>query len=62
MPDNLGRRGPEDGNKINVNQRHEVRYWTETLGVSETVLRTAVLNAGPMVVDVKQWLRRNGYM
>ncbi|MBD2057879.1 DUF3606 domain-containing protein [Oculatella sp. FACHB-28] len=62
MPDNLRRRGPEDPNKINVNQAYEIAYWTQTLGVSETVLRSAVRNVGPMVVDVRQWLRANKHV
>ncbi len=61
MPDDLKRRGPEDPDKININQSWEVRDWCKSLGVSETVLRKAVDAVGPMVVDVKAWLKKNGY-
>jgi hypothetical protein len=61
MPDNLNLRGPEDPQKININQSWEVQYWTKKLGVSESKLRMAVSNAGPMVVNVKNWLSKNSY-
>lgn len=59
MADDLSRRQPEDPKKINVNQAHEVRYWTEKLGVSEARLRLAVSKVGVMVADVRAWLARN---
>lgn len=61
MPDNLNRRGPEDPKKININQPYEVAYWTTVLRVPETVLRQAVASVGPMVVDVRNWLRKFGH-
>lgn len=61
MPDNLSRIRPEDSAKINVHQDWEVTYWTQQLGVSKAVLLSAVRAVGPMVKDVKQWLRQNGY-
>ena len=30
MADDLKKKGPEDQARINVNEAHEVRYWTET--------------------------------
>jgi hypothetical protein len=59
MPDNLNLRGPEDPQKININQSWEVQYWTKKLGVSESTLKRAVGNVGSMVVNVKNWLRQN---
>jgi Protein of unknown function (DUF3606) len=53
MPDNLGRRQPEDPNKINVNQQWEVAYWCGKLGVTEAALKAAVQLVGPMVSDVR---------
>jgi Protein of unknown function (DUF3606) len=61
MPDNLNRRGPEDPNKINLKQDHEVSYWTGFLGVSKDVLQRAVRAVGPMVKDVRKWLQENGH-
>ena len=56
MADNLTDRGPQDRTRINVNQPHEVRYWSRKLGVSEEALRSAVQTAGPMVDKVQQHL------
>jgi len=60
MPDNLKRKQPEDPEKININQQWEVDYWCDNLGCSEELLRRAVEKVGPMVSDVKRWLRTNG--
>jgi hypothetical protein len=60
MPDDKNRKGPEDPNRINVNQPHEVLYWTEELSINEATLRLAVAEAGVMVVDVKAWLNQPG--
>jgi len=46
MADNLQDRGPEDRARINVNEHHEVRYWTKKFGVSEEQLRAAVAEVG----------------
>lgn len=37
--DDLKKRGAQDRARINVNEEHEVRYWTDTLGISEQRLR-----------------------
>jgi hypothetical protein len=47
---------PQDSHRVNVNQEHEVRYWTEKLGVSAERLREAVQQVGPMVDDVANFL------
>lgn len=52
----LNRPAPEDPHRININQPHEVAYWTKKLGVSEQTLRAAVKAVGPMVSDVKRYL------
>jgi hypothetical protein len=62
MPDNLKRREPEDPTKININQAYEVGYWMQSLGISdEDVLRRAVRDVGPLVTNVRKWLRENDY-
>ena len=58
MADNLQDRGPQDRNRINVNEDYEVRYWTKEFGISEDALRDAVKRVGPMVDDVRAELRR----
>lgn len=62
MPDNPNLRGPQDDSRINVNQPHEVRYWTAHFGITEAVLRQAVAAVGVMVTNVREWLKRNGYI
>ena len=54
MSDNLKKTGSADDKRININQPHEVQYWTKTLGVTEAKLSAAVKAAGPMVADVKK--------
>ena len=42
MSDNLKIRQPLDAKRINMNQAHEMAYWTRTLGISELYLRIVV--------------------
>ena len=42
---------------VNVEQDHEVRDWSEKLGVSQEQLRSAVAKAGPMVKNVRDPLQ-----
>jgi hypothetical protein len=58
MADNLQENGKRDDSRINVDQDHEVRYWSEELGISPNELRQAVQYAGPMVKDVRRLLNR----
>jgi hypothetical protein len=58
MADDLKQTGKQDDQRINVNQDHELGYWSEKLGVSREQLRKAVQAAGPMVKDVQRHLRR----
>ncbi|KQZ05881.1 hypothetical protein ASD21_18000 [Caulobacter sp. Root1455] len=46
MADNLSDRGAQDRARINVNEPHEVAYWTEKFGVSADVLRNTVTDVG----------------
>jgi hypothetical protein len=54
--DDLSKRGPADAARINLNEEHEIRYWTKHLGVSEAQLRQAVAEVGVMAADVRKWL------
>ncbi|QEK93989.1 DUF3606 domain-containing protein [Achromobacter insolitus] len=56
MPDDLKNRGPQDRSRINVNEDHEVRYWSKELGVSEDQLREGVKAAGVSVEAVRKYL------
>ena len=56
MADDKSIRGPADVSRINVNEDHELRYWTKTFAVSEAKLRSAVASAGVMVKDVRTYL------
>ena len=57
MSDDLNKRGAQDRSRINVNEDHEVRYWTEKFGVSADALRNAVTTVGPSADAVEQHLR-----
>jgi hypothetical protein len=57
MADNPSARGPQDRQRIDIHQEHELRYWTEKLGVTADELREAVEAVGPMVNDVEQRVR-----
>ncbi|CUI77615.1 DUF3606 domain-containing protein [Achromobacter sp. NPDC008082] len=58
MSDDLTNRGPQDRARINVNEDHELRYWTKQLGVSELQLKEAVKAVGVSVEAVKQHLKK----
>ncbi|HAP26160.1 MAG TPA: DUF3606 domain-containing protein [Achromobacter sp.] len=58
MSDDLSKRGPQDRSRINVNEPHELRYWTQELGVSESELRDAVKAVGPSATAVREHLRK----
>jgi hypothetical protein len=56
MADNLKQTGKPDDARINVEQDHEVRYWSAKFGVSRDDLRRAIHQVGPMVKNVEQHL------
>jgi Protein of unknown function (DUF3606) len=56
MADDLTNRGPRDGQRVNVNEDYELRYWTQRFGVSADQLRAAVKKVGVMVTDVEREL------
>ncbi len=49
MSDDLNNRGPQDRARVNVNEAHELKYWTRELGVTEDKLRQAVKEVGVSV-------------
>jgi hypothetical protein len=58
MSDDLTNRGPQDRARINVNENHELRYWTKELGVSEERLKEAVKAVGVAVEAVREHLKK----
>ncbi|MBN8727705.1 MAG: DUF3606 domain-containing protein [Xanthomonadales bacterium] len=56
MSDDRSLRGAQDRLRVNVNEDHEVRYWTGKWGVTEQQLRDAVKRVGPMAKDVERAL------
>ena len=59
MTDSLATRGTQDRVRINMNQEHEVKYWTDKFDVSREELQRAVDKVGPMVDAVERQLRRS---
>lgn len=53
MADDRNIRGPADAARINVNEEHELRYWTKALDISEDRLRAQVALVGTMAKDVR---------
>ena len=58
MADNPGNIGRQDDERINVNQDHELTYWSQRLGVSRDELREAVAKVGPLRRNVERQLGR----
>jgi hypothetical protein len=59
MADDRMKRGAQDRRRINVEQEHEIRYWTQELGVSEAALTAAVAKVGNSVEAVRRELHRS---
>ncbi|MEJ2816374.1 DUF3606 domain-containing protein [Caulobacter sp. CCG-8] len=59
MADNLQDRGTQDRARVNVNEPHEVRYWTEKFGVSEEDLVQAVTVVGVSAAEVERYLKKD---
>lgn len=56
MADDTNNRGVQDRARINVNEDHEIRYWTRALDVTEAQLREAVAAVGVSADAVRQHL------
>lgn len=55
--DDPKQRNSPDNKFINTKQEHEVRYWTEKLGVSREQLEEAVARVGNSASKVQEELR-----
>jgi len=53
MADDLSEGGHDDRLRINVNEKHELAYWIEQLGVDEPQLREFVHAHGTLAADVR---------
>jgi hypothetical protein len=58
MSDDRTKKGRQDRQRININEKHELAYWTKRLGVSEDELRDAVKRVGPSVEAVQNEIKR----
>ncbi len=56
MSDDLTKRGQQDRSRIAMQEAHEVRHWTETLGVTKEELQKAVDKVGNSAAAVRQEL------
>lgn len=46
--------------RINVLNENELRIWSLRLGITEQQLRNAIFIEGPLLKEVKNYLRRHG--
>jgi hypothetical protein len=58
VADDRTKRGAQDRSRINLDQEHEIRYWTREFGVSEAALTAAVAKVGSSVQAVWRELHR----
>ncbi|BAP32381.1 uncharacterized protein CHSO_3344 [Chryseobacterium sp. StRB126] len=56
MPDDLGKKRPQDAIRINVNEEWELNDWSKKLGVTKDQLKKAVEAVGDSVDAVKKYL------
>jgi len=54
--DDLKQKGPQDRNRISMSEEHEVRYWTEALGVSKAKLQEVINKVGNSAEAVRKEL------
>jgi hypothetical protein len=58
MSDDLNQRNGQDRERINLNEKWEVAYWTRELGVSKEELERIVRETGDRAAAVRQHLGR----
>ena len=56
MADDRTKADAQDRDRINVNERYELDYWSNKWGVSHEELKNAVAKAGVRVKDVARQL------
>lgn len=57
MSDKPKQCGERDGDRIDLSQDAECRYWSDKFGISPERLKEVVRQVGPMVTDVQRRLR-----
>ena len=58
MSDDLANRGAQDRARINLTEPHEVKYWTDALGVSKEQLERVVAEVGHIAAAVREKLKK----
>jgi hypothetical protein len=58
MPDDLENRGPQDRARISMKEEHEIRYWTQVLGVSKEHLASLIARVGNSADAVRRELNK----
>ena len=58
MSDNPNIKDYRDRDRINIHQDHEVRYWSQELGVTPEILKDTVQKVGVMAADVRRELNQ----
>lgn len=56
MADDLSNRGQVDRILINLNDHHEVHFWTTELGVTAAQLRELIKKHGAMAIEIREAL------
>lgn len=57
MVDDRSKRGKPDRNRVNIREEYEFEYWKRQLHVSGQQLAAAVRKVGPMVKNVREYLK-----
>lgn len=57
--DNKERSENQDMNRININEKYELQYWSKKLRVSQDELIKAVKSAGTTLYEVKRYLKQD---
>ena len=58
MSDDKTKKAPHDAKRVDINDRHEVRYRCDQFHCSKKMLRQAVANVGDSADDVEQEVER----
>jgi len=62
MNETILRNGNREAGSIDAKNSTVVEYWAKSFGVTQTTLRRAIINVGPIVENVKNWLTVKGFM
>jgi hypothetical protein len=54
VADDPNKTRPQDAQRVNVHQEHELRYWSQKFGVSPEQLKKVVGRVGVMADDVER--------